>query len=542
MKRMENTIRRSKLLLARSARWTCVVTLVCLSAIADADDFGNAPNSALSSLIEGEPIAGMIEVGDDQDWFFLPVDAPANIVVYTTGTLDTVGELYDLAGFAKITTEGRFDPLVEDDDGGDNLNFRIEYKAQPDFYWVRVQSYGNLTGSYVLHLGGQGDDGPTPSNDDHGNTPSSASRLEIGREIRGEIEQSGDADYFRIESDGLQHLEIVTKGGTDTQGHLLQLNGDRVNTLARDYDAGAGRNFRIQTRVGAGTYFIRVEGNGNDTGGYLLETHATYVASRVGPQVNEGRSDMEVGKVFQDCPQCPLMVVIPGGRFRMGRTLSEPGRRRNRNDWFNDLPLSQVRVGGSNLTPFAIGVYEVTYGEWLACHQDGGCSVRGHGHTGGHNYPVSRVHALDAEEYTRWLSRKTGHTYELPTEAEWEYAARAGTQTSFSFGDRINPLVAKYNSNETVPVGSYAPNAFGLHDVHGNVWEWTSDCRNTDLTGISREGRMPSGDCRYRMSRGGAYHERYLGRDVRSASRGADRVRTRDAVIGFRVVRRLRVR
>ena len=124
----------------------------------------------------------------------------------------------------------------------------------------------------------------------------------------------------------------------------------------------------------------------------------------------------------------------------------------------------------------------------------------------------------DAKAYTEWLSRKSGHRYRLPSEAEWEYAARAGTATAFSTGDRITPQQASYNHSVsyagsavatppggTMPVGSYPANAFGLHDMHGNVWEWTEDCFNGNYTGAPTDGAVwSSGNCALRMLRGGS--------------------------------------
>lgn len=533
-----------KLLLETSVRWAYVATLTFLCAHAYADDFGNDPRRA-TTIGHGASLVGVIEVGDDQDWFMIRLDTPTDFAVYTTGSLDTVGELYDTYGVDRITREGRYAPVAEDDDGGTGLNFRIDHKGRPGstgidlLFWVRVQSYGHATGGYVLNLELR-DDSSAPSSDDHGNTISSASRLEIGFVLDGRIEQSDDEDYFRVESDGLQHLEIFTTGGTDTYGYLLQQNGDQVYTVARDNNSGTGRNFRIQARVSAGTYYLKVQGNRSNTGEYGLETRGAYVASSVGREVDEGRN-IEVGSVFRDCLECPLMVVIPGGTYRMGRPLAEP------KGWFAsanaDLPLTRVRIGGSSRAPLAIGVHEVTYGQWLACKDAGVCEASGHGHTGGHDFPVSHVNFQDARQYIRWLSSKTGKTYRLPSEAEWEWAARGGTQTAYSFGDRINRNWAMYGTNDTVPVGTYSPNPFGLYDVHGNVREMTSNCWNPTLERIRFDGSSGRlGDCSKRVVRGGAYARRNDATTVRSGFRDWWPDNARQSVTGFRVVREVRTR
>ena len=178
---------------------------------------------------------------------------------------------------------------------------------------------------------------------------------------------------------------------------------------------------------------------------------------------------LKPGKTFRDCPECPEMVVIRAGSFMMGSPTSEPGR------WEGEGPQHRVRIPQT----FALGKYEVTFAEWDACMKTGGCKHRlGDEGWGRGNQPVIDVDWDDAKAYVRWLSQKTGQAYRLPSEAEWEYATRAGTTTAFYFGNDINPRQANYGGNEgkTVAVGRYPANAFGLHDVHGNVWEWVEDC------------------------------------------------------------------
>jgi formylglycine-generating enzyme required for sulfatase activity len=215
---------------------------------------------------------------------------------------------------------------------------------------------------------------------------------------------------------------------------------------------------------------------------------------------------MTAGTVFRDCEGCPEMVVIPAGSFIMG----SPGVA------FAE-PEHQVQFVRS----FATGKYEVTFDEWDACVREGGCSHvpddRGWGRG---RQPVINVSWQDAKIYTGWLSRKSGKNYRLPSEAEWEYAARAGTTTAFSFPS-ITPQQANYHTtisyfgspvatalSRALPVGSYAPNAFGLHDVHGNVEEWVEDCWNYNYSsGAPSDGSAwTSGDCNERITRGGASH------------------------------------
>ena len=239
------------------------------------------------------------------------------------------------------------------------------------------------------------------------------------------------------------------------------------------------------------------------------------------------------GRTFRDCAECPELVVVPVGDFMMGSPSGEKGRRKN------EGPRHRVTIGA----PFAVGVYEVTFGEWEACVSGGGCNGyrpddRGWGRG---NRPVVNVSWKDAKAYVEWLSRKTGQGYRLLSEAEWEYVARAGTETAYHFGSRISPGQANYSRSghgKTVPVGSYPSNAFGLHDVHGNVWEWVEDCYNKSYRGAPSDGSAwKSGDCSGRVLRGGSWYDqpRYL----RSANRYGYDAGIRNDYNGFRIARTL---
>ena len=146
--------------------------------------------------------------------------------------------------------------------------------------------------------------------------------------------------------------------------------------------------------------------------------------------------------------------------------------------------------------PFAVGKFEVTFAEWDACLSGGGCSHRpGDAGWGRGKRPVINVSWNDAKAYVAWLSRQTGRAYRLLSEAEWEYAARAGTTTPFSTGRTITSDQANFNSNrigqyrqQTVPVGLFSANGFGLHDMHGNVAEWVEDCWHENYVGAPVDG------------------------------------------------------
>jgi len=274
------------------------------------------------------------------------------------------------------------------------------------------------------------------------------------------------------------------------------------------------------------------------------------------PSMADGLQRLNPGAVFKDCDVCPEMVVIPAGSFTMGSPASEPER------ISDEGPQHQVTIARQ----FAAGKFEVTFDEWDVCVRESGCDHNpGDSGWGRGRRPVMNVSWDDAKQYVQWLSRKTGRSYRLLTEAEWEYVARAGTTTAFSWGNSITPQQANYNTKvsyasytgspgrdqdayasfdrlfeascrQTVPVDSYAPNAFGLYDVHGNVWEWTEDCWNASYTGAPTNGNAwTGGDCGGRVLRGGSCSS--SPRDLRSAVRRYTTASIRDFSFGFRVAR-----
>ena len=248
------------------------------------------------------------------------------------------------------------------------------------------------------------------------------------------------------------------------------------------------------------------------------------------------------GETFRDCADCPEMVVVPAGAFMMGSPASEKERR------YNEGPQHQVTIA----KPFAVGKFEVTFAEWDACVTAGGCSHRPSDVSWGRGRrPVINVSWNDSQGYTAWLSKKTGKTYRLLTEAEWEYAARAGTMTPFSTGATISTDQANYDGNytygsgkkgqyrrRTVEVGSFQANEFGLHDVHGNVREWVQDCYQSSYAGAPTDGRSvaDASRCR-RVVRGGYWLN--IPQNIRSASRDGTHPDLRSGVGGFRLARTL---
>ncbi len=257
------------------------------------------------------------------------------------------------------------------------------------------------------------------------------------------------------------------------------------------------------------------------------------------------------GNEFQDCPKCPEMVVVPAGSFTMGAPDSEI---KNNAD---ERPQHTVRIPQA----FAVGKFEVSFAEWDACEADGDClsyepTDEGWGRG---RRPVINVSWWDAKRYVDWLSFKTGRKYRLLSEAQWEYVARAGTTTPFSTGDRITTDQANFDGNrtyngshkghfrnKTVEVGSFTANDFGVHDMHGNAWEWVEDCYVDNYRGVPTDGSAhtfkecevdPGGHGEVRVLRGGSW---YFGPgSIRSAARHGFFSLVRDNSIGFRVARTL---
>jgi len=254
----------------------------------------------------------------------------------------------------------------------------------------------------------------------------------------------------------------------------------------------------------------------------------------------------------------PDLVLIPTGRFQMGsndhehKIAMKAGAQKS---WLDrELPAHWVGIEQS----FALGRYPVTVGEWRAFVKATGWQSKmdvdwqDPGFAQDERHPVVCVSWHDAHLYLQWLSEKTGQEYRLPSEAEWEYACRAGSKSAFSFGDDITPEHANYDGQftyndgpkgksegGTTRVGSYQPNPWGLFDMHGNVWEWTQDAVHDNYVGAPADGSAweEGGDPARRILRGGAwlYQPRYL----RSALRNGYSALLANDVVGFRVARKL---
>ncbi len=205
------------------------------------------------------------------------------------------------------------------------------------------------------------------------------------------------------------------------------------------------------------------------------------------------------------------MVVINPGSGKLGSPAFEQKRQRFEN------PMRETAIQ----YPFEVSKYEITFDDWNKCLADGGCA----GHKpddkgwGRGKRPVINISYDDTQNFISWLNRKTGETYRLLSEAEWEYVARAGQDAPFGTGYEMTAALANFDGKapygssqtgpyrrKTEPVGKYPPNAFGVHDMHGNVYEWVEDCWNADHSGSRGDGSpRTDGDCKYRVMKGGSW-------------------------------------
>lgn len=255
-------------------------------------------------------------------------------------------------------------------------------------------------------------------------------------------------------------------------------------------------------------------------------------------------------KGFSDCDNCPFMLSLPGGTFHMGR---QPLRREILLGAFPFVETPPLRT--VDVQPFALARTEVTIAQWEVCVLEGACRRPGAMHADADgNHPVTNISWHDAQDYTRWLSKKTGQRYRLPSDAEWEYAARAGTRTLFHWGQVADRNYANFGKEEcppcygetggrdhwvtTAPVAQFLPNKFGFHDMNGNVYEWVEDCLSEVPPERITASPIIKAGCPYRVMRGGGWHSNP--RRIESDYRAYNPPSHSDDKIGLRVARALK--
>ena len=382
--------------------------------------------------------------------------------------------------------------------------------------------------------------GVTPSS-----TPAATSK-------RRAVADSGDTLHRAARAGDLRALDAILSAGTnvderDRRGWtplMHAVNEDRGRTVERLLAARTDPNIRaadgttalhIAVKLGRTGIAATLRRAGADPwlAGPGRRTAADLVRVRDDPAMHAALGLPNWGEVFRDCTDCPEMVVVPEGSFTMGSPPDEPER------WDDEGPRHRVTIP----RPFAVGRFEVTFAQWDACLRAGGCShPPGDEGWGRANRPAINVSWNDAREYVDWLSARTGRQYRLLTEAEWEYVARAWTQTRYYWGDepeqgRANcgQCGGRWGGAKTAPPASFPPNGFGLFDMLGNVWEWVEDCGHPNYSGAPSDASawLQPGDCRLRMLRGGSWED--TASRTRSAIRYWEFADTRRNVIGFRV-------
>jgi formylglycine-generating enzyme required for sulfatase activity/predicted Ser/Thr protein kinase len=361
----------------------------------------------------------------------------------------------------------------------------------------------------------------------------------------------------------LTRRNSMTPGEFKAIAHGLEFDRDERTPSAElfmeEFRSGVGmRTDQITALAGGAVILLLITGYFVDHGriGHWLEAHRSLSIEAPAQ-----------GEVFRDCPTCPLMKVLPPGTFVQGAAPDQADAAPF------EQPQHQVRIN----YPLGMGVYEVTVGEFKefaqdTAHKSAGCQTydgtwqarselnwNNVGYPQTATYPVACVSWRDAREYAEWLSRKTGRHYRLPSDSEWEYAARAGSASSRPWSARADAACASANvADETAaqrfpgwkvhpckdgfvysaPVGSFQPNAFGLYDTLGNVFEWVQDCWHTDYRGAPADGSAwVDGDCTQRGMRGGSWFTSPALVSISARNRFEDTYRSNS--VGFRLVREI---
>ena len=247
------------------------------------------------------------------------------------------------------------------------------------------------------------------------------------------------------------------------------------------------------------------------------------------PPPEEPRSHSVSVSEVKDCPLCPTLIALPYGEFIMGSNASDPTER----------PAHHVSIN----KPFAIGKYEVMVEEWNACVEAGACPRIASEAGAAKNEPMRDVSWDDAQQYVKWLSTISGKPFRLPTEAEWEYAIRAGTTTRYWWGEQMRAGNANckdcgepWRQEGPANVGSFSANWFGLYDMNGSIWEWVSDCWHNSFKGAPAVGQSWNDEnCRIRVIRGGSWREGAT--YMPSSTRFKYDASVRQSQNGFRVAR-----
>jgi formylglycine-generating enzyme required for sulfatase activity len=371
----------------------------------------------------------------------------------------------------------------------------------------------------------------------NGQTPLIAAALSGNPAVVKALLDNG-ADVFAVTAQGVTALDIARRSGKKPmvdmiEKHILKVNktvAAKSSQAAEAYKAGdyakSAGLFREAAELNQWDDFDwHFLGRSLDKMGDLTGAQAAYRKSlEIAPngnlaERNRAALDMlqaRLKTIVKDCPECPEMAVIPAGSFNMG---ADKG-------YDDELPIHKVTFG----KPFAMGRTEVTQAQWKAIMDSNPSANKCD------NCPVEQVNVMDAQEFIGKLNARTGQHYRLPTEAEWEYACRAGTELAFCGSDDPS-RIAWFEQESSQPVASKLPNAWGLYDMNGNVWEWVQDPPHDNYNGAPSDGTVWNGDNTYRIARGGSWYSNP--RYGRAAVRGKHKPDERFNDGGFRLVREL---
>lgn len=324
----------------------------------------------------------------------------------------------------------------------------------------------------------------------------------------------------------------------DVSSNLEPTDRDYLTACRESELAGHRKKRRIQGLVGFLMLFLATAGVGWLNRDFLTDQYVWRIDMQA-PVFETGEKELASGPEFTECRNgCPVMVVVPAGKFQMGTEgLKDPFCRDK-----CEHPQHEVEID----SPFAVSKTEVTFAQWGLCVKADECQEREDSGWGRNDRPVINVGWPAAVAYTKWLSRLSGKDYRLLSEAEWEYAARAGNPARYSFGDNESEL-GQYawfinNSGEkTQPVRKKKANAFGIQDMHGNVLEWLADHYHTNYKDapLDRNAWVKKGDKKRRMVRGGSFKD--TPDKLRSASRDGGTADERGYQhVGFRLARTLK--
>jgi len=327
---------------------------------------------------------------------------------------------------------------------------------------------------------------------------------------------------FSASAAGSAALRIVCDG--DAEGAEVYINGKFKGECPLDMKVPEGRlKLRAQKTVDADHEPRRFEQEIRIGDGVIkkVEVQLSVAELNAAGKKREEKKRAELEEERRACPYCPEMVVIPVGSFEMGSNSGDA----------DENPVHRVTIGRA----FAMGKTEVTQGQWEAVMGNNPSEFAGYGY----NYPVEHVSWDDAQEYIRKLNAKTGKQYRLPTEAEWEYACRAGGTYAYCGGDDPDS-VGWYDGNsgkQPQPVGQKQANSFGLYDMSGNVWEWVEDRYHGSYSGAPTDGSAWQGDGARRALRGASWISGPQA--LRAANRDGNAPAVRKVILGFRLARTL---